>query len=86
MKAKAEDLLQQYPKRLVGLKQVVRGLTEDSIWCVIVSSDCDNRIKTTIKTASEGRKVLIESIDSMERLGKLCGIDVSAAVVGLVRE
>lgn len=72
---------------LVGLKQVTKGIIEEKVWCVILSTDCDDFIKAQIETAMRGKsELLIEYTDSKEELGKLAGIDVPAAVVGLVKE
>ena len=80
-----KSLMDNSPKKLVGLKQVLRGITDGTVWCVIVSSDCEEFIKRALKDAAAGRSVKLKAGPAMAELGKAAEIDVGAAVVGLVR-
>ena len=80
-----KSLMDNSPKKLVGLKQVLRGVTDGTLWCVIVSSDCEDFIKRAVRDAIADRDVLLKSGPTMAELGKAAAIDVGAAVVGLVR-
>ncbi len=87
MNTKIKSLIDGNLSRLVGLKQVLKGIIDDSVWCVILSSDSDDFIKAQIAENAVGKSGLtIEYIDSKADLGSLVGIDVPAAVVGLVKE
>ena len=79
------SLIDNSPKRFVGLKQVLRGITDGTVWCVIVSSDCEEFIKAKLREEARGKGVEIKKGPEMNVLGKKVGIDVGAAVVGLVR-
>lgn len=81
-----EELLKNNPKKLVGLRRVLRGLNEDTLWCVIMSSNCDERIKREVLALTRIKKVKVVSGITMEQLGSLCGIDVKASTVGLIRD
>ena len=84
----AEDyksLLDNSPKKLVGLKQVLRGITDGTVWCVIVSSDCEEFIRERLREESVGKEVEFRKGPAMAELGKIARIDVGAAVVGLIR-
>ncbi|NCA67787.1 MAG: hypothetical protein EOM87_06980 [Clostridia bacterium] len=86
MHTKIKKMIDDNPSRVVGLKQVLKGIIDDTIWCVIVSSDSDEFIKSRIaESVKEKAAVLVENIDSKEALGGLVGIDVPAAVVGLIK-
>ena len=78
------QLIANNPTRLVGLKQVVRGISEGIVWCVIVASDSDEFVLQRIRDAIGDRKVSVKTIDSKSKLGALAGIEVAASVVGLV--
>ena len=80
-----KKLIDNSPKKLVGLKQVLRGITDGTVWCVIVSSDCEEFIKAKLREEARGKGVEIKKGPEMNVLGKKVGIDVGAAVVGLVR-
>ena len=84
----AEDyktILDNSPKKLVGLKQVLRGITDGTVWCVIVSSDCEEFIKERLHDQAAGKEVEFKKGPDMSELGKISKIDVGAAVVGLLR-
>lgn len=70
--------------KLIGLKQVIKGLTEGVIDRVIIAADADSFIKNKIVEQADSSKAKVLWFDSMERLGELCEIDVSASVVGLL--
>ena len=80
-----KKLIDNSPKKLVGLKQVLRGITDGTVWCVIVSSDCEEFIKAKLREEARGKGVEIKKGPEMNVLGRKVGIDVGAAVVGLVR-
>lgn len=72
-------------KKLVGCRQVLRGLSEDTVRCVIVAEDADGQIKSHIvKTATE-KNVKVLYAPTMEWLGRNAGIDVGAATVGFLK-
>ena len=79
------SLLDNSPKRFVGLKQVLRGITDGTVWCVIVSSDCEEFIKERLRDQAAGKEVEFKKGPDMSELGKISKIDVGAAVVGLLR-
>jgi len=84
----AEDyksLIDNSPKRLVGLKQVLRGITDGTVWCVIVSSDCEDFIGKRLREEAQGKDVAFKKGPAMAELGRTVRIDVGAAVVGLMR-
>jgi ribosomal protein L7Ae-like RNA K-turn-binding protein len=81
---KIKNLIDANPLRVVGLKQVLKGIEDGTVWCVIVSSDSDEFIRSHIEESIGTKNVRIECIDSKEKLGALAGIDVPAAAVGLM--
>ena len=85
MAGEYESLIDNSSKRFVGLKQVLRGITDGTVWCVIVSSDCEEFIKTKLRNEARGEGVEFKKGPEMTALGRKVGIDVGAAVVGLVR-
>ncbi|MEG2456620.1 MAG: ribosomal L7Ae/L30e/S12e/Gadd45 family protein [Clostridia bacterium] len=69
--------------KVVGMKQVLKGIENSTIKCVIVADDADDFIKNQVVACANQYKVKIENVSSKEALGKVCNIDVGAAVVGL---
>lgn len=84
MSTSISELIASNPNRLVGLKQVVRGIAEGNVWCVIVSLDSDEFVKQAVLEAIGSAKISLKYYDNKSLLGKMVGIDVPAAVVGLV--
>lgn len=72
-------------KKLVGCRQVLRGLSEDTVRCVIVSEDADGRIKSNLVKAATEKNVKVLYAPSMDWLGRNAGIDVGAATVGFLK-
>ncbi|HPD01925.1 MAG TPA: ribosomal L7Ae/L30e/S12e/Gadd45 family protein [Eubacteriales bacterium] len=73
-------------EKAVGRKEVLRGITEGTIWCVIVSEDADQDIKDEIESAAFRRGAELRWTPSKDELGRLAGIKVAAACVGLKKE
>ena len=80
-----KNWIDKSPKKLVGLKQVLRGITDGTVWCVIVSPDCEEFIKAKLRDEAQGKGIELAKGPTMADLGRKVGIDVGAAVVGLVR-
>lgn len=77
-------LLKISPK-VVGSKQVSRGIAEGTVGCVIVAEDADRALRKKLVAAAEIAGVAVRYAPSMEWLGRNSGIEVGAAAVGLVR-
>jgi len=72
--------------KVVGSKQVLKGISDGTVRCVIVAADADAQLKKKLLAAAEERGVKVERAPSKRRLGEAAGIEVGAAVVGLVCE
>jgi len=73
-------------QKVIGLKQVLRFASEDRLEAIYLASDADNHIEEAlIRTASQ-YAVPIKRAFPKRTLGKICGIDVGAACVGILKE
>lgn len=79
------DLVKNSPK-LVGLKQVLAGIIDGTVRCVLVSYDSDEFVKKAISEAVVGKDIRQVALYSKRQLGKMCGIDVPASVVGITED
>ena len=71
-------------KKLVGLRQVTRAFAENErLSCLILARDADDDLKKKVLTLAEKHGVKIKYVTAKAALGKACGIDVAAAVVGI---
>ncbi|HBP52650.1 MAG TPA: 50S ribosomal protein L7ae-like protein [Clostridiales bacterium] len=82
-KEKLEQMLNTSSK-VVGSKQVLKGISDSTVRCVIVASDADAQIKKRIVAQAKAYGVEIVYVASKKRLGESAGVEVSAAAVGIV--
>ena len=69
--------------KVVGTKQVLRGISEGTVGCVIVAEDAESALKERVIGAAESAGVPVKSAPSMAWLGDACGIEVGAAAAGI---
>lgn len=81
---KLEQMLTNSSK-VVGSKQVLKGISDSTVRCVIVASDADAQIKKRIVAQAKAKGVEIVYVASKKRLGEIVGVEVSAAAVGIVK-
>ncbi|MFC5713786.1 50S ribosomal protein L7ae-like protein [Thalassorhabdus alkalitolerans] len=68
---------------VIGTKQTLKALEAGTADEVIVAEDAEKRVVNKIILAAKDRNIPIHTVDSMQLLGKACGIDVGAATVAL---
>lgn len=68
---------------IIGTKQTVRALKNDLIQEVIIAEDADIFLTSRVIETAKELNVPITYVDSMQMLGKACGIDVGAATVAI---
>jgi len=81
----AIELLKDCANKAVGMKQTIRAINNDSAEMVFLASDAEKHIKDAIIDACKQHGVLIEYVDTMDELGKLCGIEVGAAAAAVLK-
>lgn len=72
-------------QKVIGWKQVKKALAKGEARKVFLASDAEPHIVEPIKKTCQSNEVEYEMIDSMECLGKSCGIDVGSAMVALLK-
>ena len=72
-------------KRIVGLKQVLKGLSCDMFSKIYIASDVDEVIRQKVIAACNQTGLKYEEDFSMIELGKACDIDVGAATAGILK-
>ena len=79
------ELMLNTSSKVVGSKQVLKGISDSTVRCVIVASDADAQIKKRIVAQAKANGVEIVYVASKKRLGESVGVEVSAAAVGIVK-
>lgn len=74
------------PSKVVGSKQVLKGLSEGTIRCVIVASDADPDLKKLLVGEASSHGVKVSYAPSKRKLGEAAGVEVAAAAVGILSD
>lgn len=72
-------------RRVVGTKQVLRALDEGKIARAYVAQDADLLLTKRVVDRCYDMDIPCTQVESMEKLGRACGIDVKAATAGLLK-
>ena len=70
-------------EKVVGTKQVLKSIEGKTVKCVIVADNADGFIRNSVTALCRENGIEIISVPSQKELGRISGIDVPAAVVGL---
>ena len=79
------EALKNSVNRVVGTKQVLRGLKSGTLAKVYVANDADTFLYQRIVTAAESAGVTVVRVPTMKELGLLCGVEVASAAAGIAR-
>ncbi|MEF9987554.1 MAG: ribosomal L7Ae/L30e/S12e/Gadd45 family protein [Christensenella sp.] len=79
------EKLENAPNKVVGLKQLLRGLLNDEVTTVYIADDADDDLKKRVMEAIGEKDIHIVSVESMLELGTACGIDVGAACAAILK-
>lgn len=70
----------------VGAKQTTKMLEQDKAIEVYIAQDADPRMKEKVIHLCERSSIPVKWVETMQDLGKTCGIDVGAAMAALVTD
>lgn len=79
------EMLQADQRRVVGTKQVLRGLKAGTLRRVYVANDADTFLYQRITQAAEAAGVEAVRVASMKELGEMSGVQVPTAAAALCR-
>lgn len=79
------EQLKEAQGRLVGTKQVLRGLAAGKIAKVFVAEDADEFIYRRVMAAAEAANVPAYRVKTMKELGEACRVEVAAAAAGILK-
>lgn len=72
--------------KVVGSKQVLKGISDGTVRCVIVAADADAELRKKIVLSARTHNVKVVRVPSKRHLGEAAGIEVATAVVGLTKQ
>lgn len=73
-------------KKVVGVKQSMKAIKLGNAQIVYIAKDAEEKVTEPIITLSEDNALDIIYIDTMKDLGRMCGIEVGAAVTVVLKE
>lgn len=76
--------LRNHP-RVIGTKQVKKAVSKGQVEKVYLARDAEPHIIEPIRELCRQSNVTVVMADSMDILGKACGIDVGSAAVALLK-
>lgn len=72
-------------KKIVGAKQALKAVNSDSALSLYVAMDAEARVTKTVIEAAKLHAVDIIYVDTMQKLGEMCSIDVGAAIACVLK-
>ena len=79
------ERLKKRSMRVVGVRQVLRGLKENKLDCVFLSLDAAPHLRQQVEQASRETGTALRTVATMEELSQLCRVDVPSAAAGVLR-
>ena len=70
--------------KVIGAKQTRKLAEQGRLKTVFIANDADQRVVGPIKQICESKGITVYYVDTMKQLGKAAGIDVGAAVAGIL--
>jgi large subunit ribosomal protein L7A len=78
------DQLRQAPVRTVGTKQTLRAVERGQARVVFVARDAEPHVVRQLVGLCRQRGLPVEEVESMEALGRCCGVEVGAASAAIL--
>ena len=72
-------------KKAIGAKQATRAVEKGQATKVYLAADADRRVTAPLAQLCGQNEVQVENVTTMAELGKVCGIEVGAAAVALLK-
>ncbi|WP_099191121.1 ribosomal L7Ae/L30e/S12e/Gadd45 family protein [Tepidibacter mesophilus] len=72
-------------KKVIGTKQASRALKENKAKLVFIAQDAEKHVTKRVEELSKQNNVEIIYVDFMEELGRICNIQVGAAIVAVLK-
>ncbi|MGE5631416.1 MAG: ribosomal L7Ae/L30e/S12e/Gadd45 family protein [Caulobacteraceae bacterium] len=73
-------------KRIVGLKQTVKVIKNETAKKVYLAKDADDFIKKSVLEACSNTNLKIIYVNTMKELGDACGIDIGASTAAVLKD
>jgi len=78
-----DKVAQAKPNIVIGTKQAMKAMKHGIVNEVIIADDADQQVTVKVLRLAHELATPVSQVDSKEKLGRACGIDVGAAVVAI---
>ncbi|MBE5783051.1 MAG: 50S ribosomal protein L7ae-like protein [Clostridiales bacterium] len=82
---KMPEQLKKRTARVVGVRQVLRALGDQSLEKVYLALDAAPHLRGQVEAAAQAAGIPVETVATMEELARLCRVDVPSAAAGCLR-
>jgi large subunit ribosomal protein L7A len=72
--------------KVVGVKQTVKAIKNNKAKTVYIAKDADDKLIQSVKVLIDDNSQEVIYVDTMKKLGKMCGIDVGAATAAILKD
>ncbi|MDH7479791.1 MAG: ribosomal L7Ae/L30e/S12e/Gadd45 family protein [Syntrophomonadaceae bacterium] len=72
-------------RRTVGTRQTLRAVENDQAACVFLARDAEERVIRDLLQMCGTKGIEVQWVETMELLGKACGIQVGAASAAILK-
>ena len=77
------EKVERAKKTIIGTKQTVKAIRAGIVTAVIIAQDAEERVVAPVMEEAALHSIQVTYVDSKEKLGNACGIQVGAAVVAI---
>lgn len=77
------EKVEQAQKTIIGTKQAVKAIRAGIVIEIIIAQDAEERIIAPVMEEAKLHDIQVTYVDSRDKLGDACGIQVGAAVVAI---
>lgn len=80
------ERLSRARNKVVGTKQTLKAINRNQAKMVYLAGNAERHVTDPIIQACSGKSVPVTHVDTMQALGKACGIEVGCAAAALVED
>lgn len=73
-------------RKIVGLKQTVKAVKNETAKKIYIAEDADDFIKQSVVDACSDKNLQIIYVNNMKELGDACGIDIGASTAAIIKD
>ncbi|SMO79773.1 ribosomal L7Ae/L30e/S12e/Gadd45 family protein [Melghirimyces algeriensis] len=78
------DKVKSANRLLIGAKQAKKAIQQGKATRIVIAKDAEEHITQSLIELCRNHGVAVSYVDSMQELGKVCGIDVGAATAAIL--